>query len=76
MDTYFVFCGRLLCVESFSAIEYGCNTINTIDVLLTVGIRTLVMILDVKRVKNANNFYSGCLSSNNFALSDRKNNNY
>lgn len=39
-----VFCGRLLCFESFSAIEYGCNTIG---VLLTVGI---IMILDVKRV--------------------------
>ena len=46
-----VFCGRLLCVESFSAIEYGCNTINAIDVLLTVGISTLVMILDVKGCK-------------------------
>lgn len=45
-------------------------------VLLTVGIRTLVVILDVKRVLNANNVYSGCLRSNNFALSDRKNNNF
>lgn len=42
-----VFCGRLFCFESFSAIADGCNTIG---VLLTVGIRTLVMILDVKRV--------------------------
>ena len=39
-----VFCGRLFCFESFSAIEDGCNTIG---VLLTVGI---IMILDVKRV--------------------------
>ena len=39
-----VFCGRLFCFESFSAIEDGCNTIG---VLLSVGI---IMILDVKRV--------------------------